>query len=209
MKFKSNFNYAIVSTITITFFLLMFIICAIDVNKIEGWILVVVAVIPYIYPLLLLRSTTLINKKGITIIKSSKHIEFVSWNEIVKYYDSNINRTRTISFTLKNGQEFYIENRKIVKDTIKRYCGDIPDFSDIGKKELKDRYINYLGKFVDLSNSELECINSNTEHCIFCNVKTNKVANNCYLAKEESRKFYICPKCYNDFKKYLRFKTKK
>ena len=49
---------------------------------------------------------------------------------------------------------------------------------------------------VDLSNEM-----SKANEVILLTLKDDKI-------DEENRNFYICPKCYNDFKKYYRFKIK-
>lgn len=208
MKFRYHYFNALSAFILISFFLLMFLICAIDINNIYVWILPAIVVCSYIIPLLFLKSIVTINEDGITIEKNSKIKEFYSWDEIESYCDSCENRRSIIAITLKNGGNISLDNRKVIKNEIKKYCGDIPDFSNIGKEETRNRYNNYVENFINLSQCEFESVNSNTEHCVFCNIRTNKLDDKCYWVKKENRNFYICPKCYNDFKKYYRFKIK-
>ena len=114
-----------------------------------------------------------------------------------------------ILITLKDDSQISLDNRKKIKQEIKKYCGDIPDITDIAKEDRCERYTNYVGKFIDLTECEFEVVNSNTECCVFCNERIHKISDNCYCAVKKSRKFYVCPKCYNDFKSFLRFKIKK
>lgn len=133
MKFRYNYFNALSAFILISFFLLMFLICAIDINNIYVWILPAIVVCSYIIPLLFLKSIVTINEDGITIEKNSKIKEFYSWDEIESYCDSCENRRSIIAITLKNGGNISLDNRKVIKNEIKKYCGDIPDFSNIGK----------------------------------------------------------------------------
>ena len=120
MKFRYHYFNALSAFILISFFLLMFLICAIDINNIYVWILPAIVVCSYIIPLLFLKSIVTINEDGITIEKNSKIKEFYSWDEIESYCDSCENRRSIIAITLKNGGNISLDNRIVIKNEIKK-----------------------------------------------------------------------------------------
>jgi glycosyltransferase involved in cell wall biosynthesis len=104
--------------------------------------------------------------------------------------------------------KWYALGKGPLKNEIEKYCGDIPDFSDIGKINNIERYSNYKEKFIDLSECEFETVQCPDEYCVFCNKKMKTISESCYHTQKGKRNFYVCPTCFNDFKKYYRFKIK-
>jgi hypothetical protein len=149
-----------------------------------------------------------IDEEGISFYRFSKLNKLYKWDEIRCYEDSFSGRLPIILFTLKNDENFYLDNRKKIKKEVEKYCGDIPDFSDIGKINNIERYSNYKEKFIDLSECEFETVQCPDEYCVFCNKKMKTISESCYHTQKGKRNFYVCPTCFNDFKKYYRFKIK-
>ena len=208
MEFKYKTNVAIISSFMLLFFSIISLTVACISNEMIVWIITVGLFVSCSIPFLLLKTILIINEEGIHIIKSSKKKKFYAWNQIKFYQDYCIGRMSYIMVTLKDDTNIYIECRKKIKSAIKKYCNDIPDYSDIAKDDRLERYSNYKNKFIDLYDCEFQTVQSNSEICVFCNKRTNKLDSKCLCTKKGNRYFYICEKCYNDFKKYYHFKQK-
>lgn len=210
MKFIKDLNIGLTYTIV---FLIMFsvsLFCSIVSNHILLWFFTfILFIFTIITSLVFMTIFVKIDKEGISFYRFKKTKKLYKWNEIRCYEDSLIGRFSIILFTLKNDEDFYLGNRKKIKNEIKKYCGDIPDFSDIGKINNIERYSNYKEKFIDLSESQFEMVHFPDEYCVFCNKKMKTISEACYHTQKGKRDFYVCPTCFNDFKKYYRFKIKK
>ena len=58
-----------------------------------------------------------IDEEGISFYRFSKLNKLYQWDEIRCYEDSSFGRLPIILFTLKNDEDFYLDNRKhIIKD---------------------------------------------------------------------------------------------
>jgi hypothetical protein len=155
---------------------------------------------------------------GISFYTLKKTKREVSWNSIKRYYDANISRTERIVFELKDKTQFDVENRKCIKQTIKKYSGDIPDFTSISSVGDNWRIGNYHNKFLDLYEAvfEKKQFESNDqrlhEHCLFCNVKISdhdsEQTSGHVTDMQNGKEYWICEKCYRDYQKYYRFKDK-
>lgn len=209
MKFRKNLFEGITF---ITYSLFMFIASLVTTVIFPHIILIIMTISLFIVHLmtyLFLVSTLEINDEGISLYRNINNKAMYKWSQVRCYQKTIFARRSVLLITLKDDSTFYIDNRKIIMREIQKYCGDIPDITDIAKDGRGERYSNYVAKFIDLSECKFELINSNTEHCLFCNVRTNKINENCYYVKKNNRMFYICPKCFEDFQKYCRFKIKK
>lgn len=206
MKFKYKLNVALISSLTILFLSLIFLMCAFIIDELFVWVLTITLFLSCGLPFLFLKSMLIINEEGIHIIKNSRNKSFYNWNQIKFYCDYCINRMSVIRITLKDDTHIYLENRNKIKLEIRKYCNDIPDYTDIAKGDRLERYNNYTNKFIDLYDCEFQTFQSNSEICVFCNNRTNKLGIECHCTTKGNRKFYICSKCYNDFKKYYLFK---
>lgn len=209
MKFIKNLNIGLTF---LSCFLIMFsasLFCSIVSNHIIVWIFTgLLFIFTIISSFVFMTSFVKIDEEGISFYRFSKLKKLYKWNEIRCYEDSSCGRLPIILFTLKNDEDFYLDNRKKIKKEIEKHCGDIPDFSDIGKINNIERYSNYKEKFIDLSECEFEMVQCSDEYCVFCNKKMKMISEACYHTQKGNRKFYVCPTCFNDFKKYYRFKIK-
>lgn len=208
MKFRYKLNVAIISSFIVLFFSLIILAVACISNEIIIWIITIGLFISSAIPFLFLKSILIINEEGIHIIKNSRKNFFYNWNQIKYYCDSCINRMSVIKVTLKDDTYIYLECRKKIKSAIKKYCNDIPDYTDIAKDGRLERYNNYTDKFIDLYDCEFQTVQSNSEICVFCNKRTNKLDNECLCTKKRNNNYYICSKCFNDFQKYYHFKKR-
>ena len=198
-------------TVSIPVFLsfLIVIFSAIICNDVFVWIFATVYLIIFLLTHLILIPSVTIDEQGITVYKSSKKQTRYSWNEIKCYYNESHNRISVIAIVLKNDCKIYLDNRKKIRQEIQKFCGEIPDLSDINKVETGgERYSNYINKLIDLSECEFESTTSNYECCVFCNSRTYKIDEYCYCTKKNSRNYHVCPSCFKDFQKYCRFKIK-
>ena len=210
MKFIKDLNVGLTYIIG---FLIMFsvsLFCSIVSNHIIVWIFTGILFIFTIISLFVfMTSFVKIDDEGISFYRLSKLNKLYKWDEIRCYEDSSCGRLPIILFTLKNDEDFYLDNRKKIKKEIEKHCGDIPDFSDIGKINNIESYSYYKEKFIDLSECEFEMVQCSDEYCVFCNKKMKTISESGYHTQKGKRKFYICPTCFNDFKKYYRFKIRK
>ena len=210
MKFIKDLNVGLTYIIG---FLIMFsvsLFCSIVSNHIIVWIFTgLLFIFTIISSFVFMTSYVKIDDEGISFYRLSKIKKLYKWVEIRCYEDSSFGRLPIILFTLKNDEDFYLDNRKKIKKEIEKHCGDIPDFSDIGKINNIERYSNYKEKFIDLSECEFEMVQCSDEYCVFCNKKMKTISESGYHTQKGKRKFYICPTCFNDFKKYYRFKIRK
>lgn len=158
---------------------------------------------------LFLVPTLEITNEGILVYRNKNNKRLYEWSQVRCYQETFLGKMSTIKIFLKDDTTIYCDNRKKIRETIQKYSDDIPNITDIAKDGRAERYNNYVNKFIDLSECEFELINSNTEHCVFCEIRTNKINDNCYCVKKNSRLFHICPKCFKDFQHYYRFKIKK
>ena len=210
MKFIKDLNIGLTYIIgsLIMFSALLF--CSIVSNHIIVWIFTgILFIFTIISSFVFMTSFVKIDEEGISFYRFSKLNKLYKWDEIRCYEDSSSGRFSIILFTLKNDESFHVDNRKKINNEIIKYCGCIPDFSDIGKINNIERYSNYKEKFIDLSECEFETVHCPDEYCVFCNKKMKTVSESCYHTQKGKRNFYICPTCFNDFKKYYRFKIKK
>ena len=209
VKFRKNLIEGITFiAYSLFMFLVLFVFTLIFPNKVTV-IMSLVLLFIHLMMYLFLVPTLEITNEGIIVYKNKNNKRLYAWSQVRCYEETFVRKINTIKFFLKDDTTVYCDNRKKIKEAIQKYSDNIPNITDIAKDGRAERYNNYVNKFTDLSECEFELINSNTEHCVFCNVRTNKINDNCYYVKKNSRLFHICPKCFKDFQFYYRFKIKK
>ena len=209
VKFRKNlFEGITFIAYSLFMFLVLFVFTLIFPNKVTV-IMSVVLLFIHLMMYLFLVPTLEITNEGIIVYKNKNNKRLYAWSQVRCYEETFVGKMNTIKFFLKDDTTVYCDNRKKIKEAIQKYSDGIPNITDIAKDGRAERYNNYVNKFIDLSECEFELINSNAEHCVFCNVRTNKINDNCYYVKKNSRSFNICPKCFKDFQYYYRFKIKK
>lgn len=204
MKFKKNLYMFIQYFVSSLFFLFVSIFCFIISYHIVVLLVLLFSIICVILSFIPLFTNLIINAEGIIIYKSNNKIVY-EWKEIKYYQNDTLYKLNAIKVTLIDDTCIYLDGRKKIKNEIIKHCGNIPDMSDVGKDGRFDRYNNYTEKFIDLYGAKFEKCDSLDGTCIFCNVKTSKINDGCYCTKKNNSKYYICSKCFNDFKKYYLF----
>ena len=205
MKFKKNLYMFIQYFVFSLFFLFVSIFCFIISNHIVVLLVLLFSIIFVVLSFIPLLTNLEINDDGIIIYKKNNDKTVYVWNQIKYYTDYYMNKLNAIKVVLKDDTCIYFDGRKKIKNEIIKHCGNIPDMSDVGKDGRFDRYNNYTEKFIDLYGAKFEKSDIKNEICVFCNIKISKINDGCYCTKKNNSKYYICSKCFNDFKKYYLF----
>lgn len=205
MKFKKNLYMFIQYFVSSLFFLLVSIFCFIISNHIALLLMLLFSIMCVILSFIPLFTNLIINDAGIIVYKSNNK-KVYEWKEIKYYQNDSLYKLNAIKVTLIDDTCIYLDGRKKIKNEIIKHCGNIPDMSDVGKDGRFDRYNNYTEKFIDLYGAEFEKCDIKDGICVFCNINISKINDRCYCTKKNNSKYYICSRCFNDFKKYYLFK---